>query len=615
MAFDGFTGSVTYRTGNVFGHIMNDQTSSLGAFELSQNFQRINFLLQRLFLAVSRREVRNPGVEGPGQPLLLRAAAGQMQSWMSNPMKTFSSQLQFWQNTTALYAELTQAMLSGAQHMPKAEAEPADARFADDEWSKHPFFYYLKRQYQIMSAYLESLADTASEGEDEKHSEQIHFFTHQLVDMFSPANFLASNPVAIKKAVETNGRSLVEGLENLVKDLERNGGDLLVTLSDPEAFKVGETLATTKGHVIHETPLFQLIRYEPTTEKVYARPLLLIPPWINKYYILDLQPKSSLVKWLTEQGFAVYIVSWKNPREELRAAGMDTYVLEGVIPAVQKVDELHGRDGVNVVGYCIGGTTLALSQAWLGKTRHDNPAKSCTFFTALTDFEDPGPLKSFIDEGFIAGITIEAQRKGFLDQRIMARTFSYLRPNDLVYGPAVKAYLLGEARPKFDLLFWNEDSTRLPERMTQEYLTHLYRDNVFAHGAFEIEGVKVGLDDIKVPHYVVACEKDHIAPWTASFKGLARLKGGGRFVLAQSGHIAGIVNHPDKKKYGYWVSDADPGEDLDAWRAGTEAHDGSWWPDWAAWLGKRSGKKVSAAESFPESVPRLEPAPGRYVRE
>ena len=424
MAFDGFTGSVTYRTGNVFGHIMNDQTSSLGAFELSQNFQRINFLLQRLFLAVSRREVRNPGVEGPGQPLLLRAAAGQMQSWMSNPMKTFSSQLQFWQNTTALYAELTQAMLSGAQRMPKAEAEPADARFADDEWSKHPFFYYLKRQYQIMSAYLETLADTASEGEDEKHSEQIHFFTHQLVDMFSPANFLASNPVAIKKAVETNGRSLVEGLENLVKDLERNGGDLLVTLSDPEAFKVGETLATTKGHVIHETPLFQLIRYEPATEKVYARPLLLIPPWINKFYILDLQPKSSLVKWLTEQGFAVYIVSWKNPREELRTAGMDTYVLEGVIPAMHKVDELHGKDGINVVGYCIGGTTLALSQAWLAKTRQDNPARSCTFFTALTDFEDPGPLKSFIDEGFIAGIMIEAQRKGYLDQRIMARTCS-----------------------------------------------------------------------------------------------------------------------------------------------------------------------------------------------
>lgn len=597
---------------------MTDGMSPVGAFELSQNFQRINFLLQRLFLALSRREIRNPGVEGPGQPFFLRAAASHAQGWMSNPMKALNSQMQFWQNTTALYAELTQAMLSGAGRMtPKAAEDeaPADARFADAEWSKHPFFYYLRRQYQIMSEYLESIADTASTGEDEKHTEQVHFFTHQLVDLFSPANFLASNPVAIKKAVETNGRSLVEGLENLVKDLERSGGDLLVTLSDPEAFKVGETLATTKGHVVEDTALYQLIRYEPTTDKVHARPLLLVPPWINKFYILDLQPKSSLVKWLTDQGFAVYIVSWKNPREELRTYGMDSYVTQGVVPAMKKVDALHGNDGVNVVGYCIGGTTLALTQAWLQKTKQENPAKSVTFFTALTDFEDPGPLKSFIDEGFISGIMIEAQRKGFLDQRIMARTFSFLRPNDLVYGPAVKAYLLGEARPKFDLLFWNEDSTRLPERMAREYLTHLYRDNLFAKGAFEIEGTHVGLDDIKMPHYVVACEKDHIAPWTASFKGLTRLKGGGRFVLAQSGHIAGIVNHPDKKKYGYWVSDADPGTDLDAWRAGTDAHDGSWWPDWATWLARRSGKKIDAAESFPASVPRLEPAPGRYVRE
>ncbi len=593
---------------------MTDGMSSLGAFELGQNFQRINFLLQRLFLALSRREIRNPGVEGPGQPLFLRAAMNQAQGWMTNPMQALNTHIQFWQNTTALYAELTQAMASGAARMPTVEGDK-DARFSDEEWSKHPFFYYLKRQYQIMSAYLESLADGASQGEDEKHAEQIHFFTHQLVDLFSPANFLASNPVAIKKAVETNGRSLVEGLENLVKDLERSGGDLLVTLSDPEAFKVGETLATTKGHVVFQTDLFQLIRFEPATEKVYARPLLLIPPWINKYYILDLQPKSSLVKWLTEQGFAVYIVSWKNPREELRDYGMDSYVEEGVLPALRKVDELHGNDGVNVVGYCIGGTTLALTLALLGKTKADNPAKSATFFTALTDFADPGPLKSFIDEGFISGITVEAQRKGYLDQRIMARTFSYLRPNDLVYGPAVKAYLLGEARPKFDLLFWNEDSTRLPERMAREYLTLLYRDNLFANGGFEIEGHNVSLDDIKIPHYVVACEKDHIAPWDASFKGLTRLKGDGRFVLAQSGHIAGIVNHPDKKKYGYWVSDADPGTDLDAWRAGTTANEGSWWPDWSAWLAKRSGKKIDAAESFPQSTPRLEPAPGKYVRE
>jgi polyhydroxyalkanoate synthase len=593
---------------------MNDGMSSLGAFELGQNFQRINFLLQRLFLALSRREIRNPGVEGPGQPFFMRAAMGQAQSWMTNPMKAFNTHIQFWQNTTALYAELTQAMLSGAARMPKAAGDTEDSRFSDGEWSKHPFFYYLKRQYQIMAAYLESLANTSDPAKDPKHSEQIHFFTHQLVDLFSPSNFLASNPVAIRKAVETNGRSLVEGLENLVKDLERSGGDLLVTLSDPDAFTVGETLANTKGHVVHETSLFQLIRYEPVTEKVYARPLLLTPPWINKYYILDLQPKSSLVKWLVEQGFAVYIISWKNPREEMRDYGMDSYVEEGVLPALQKVDEFHGNEGVNIVGYCIGGTTLALTLAWLGKTKQENPAKSATFFTALTDFEDPGPLKAFIDEGFISGIMIEAQRKGYLDQRIMARTFSFLRPNDLVYGPAVKAYLLGEPRPKFDLLFWNEDSTRLPERMAREYLTNLYRDNLFASGGFEIDDAHVSLDDIKIPHYVVACEKDHIAPWNASFKGLSRLRGGGRFVLAQSGHIAGIVNHPDKKKYGYWVSDETP-TDLDAWRAGSAPHEGSWWPDWAAWLARRSGKKIDAADSFPKSIPRLEPAPGRYVRE
>ncbi|HVY90053.1 MAG TPA: class I poly(R)-hydroxyalkanoic acid synthase [Hyphomonadaceae bacterium] len=594
---------------------MNGQEglSSASAFELGQNFQRINFLLQRLFLALSRREIRNPGVEGPGQPFFLRAMIGQAQGWMTNPMKAFNTHLQFWQNTTALYAELTQAMLTGAMQRKPAEGDD-DARFNDAEWSKHPFFYYLRRQYQIMSAYLESLADTASTGEDEKHAEQVHFFTQQLVDLFSPSNFLASNPVAIKKAVETNGRSLVEGLENLVKDLERNSGDLLVTLSDPEAFKVGESIATAPGHVVYETELFQLIRYTPTTEKVYARPLMLIPPWINKFYILDLQPKSSLVRWLVDQGYAVYIVSWKNPREEMRDYGMDSYVTEGVLPAMQHVDGLHGNDGINVVGYCIGGTSLSITLAWLNKTKQPNPAKSATFFTALTDFEDPGPLKSFIDEGFISGIMIESQRKGYLDQKIMARTFSYLRPNDLVYGPAVKAYLLGEPRPKFDLLFWNEDSTRLPERMAREYLTHLYRDNQFSKDDFEIKGVKVGLDDIKIPHYVVACEKDHIAPWKASFTGLARAQGEGRFVLAQSGHIAGIVNHPDKKKYGYWVSDETPAN-LDQWRAGSEAHDGSWWPDWAQWLSRRSGKKIDAKESFPSSTPRLEPAPGRYVRE
>ncbi|MEZ5939085.1 MAG: class I poly(R)-hydroxyalkanoic acid synthase [Hyphomonadaceae bacterium] len=584
-----------------------EQMGASGAFELSQNFQRINFLLQRLFLALSKREIRNPGVEGPGQPFFLRAALGHAAGIMSNPMRSFTAHLQFWQNTTALYAELTQAMLTGRHALPKIEP---DARFKDEEWSSHPFFYYLKRQYQIMSAYLESLADTADLGDDKKHSDQIHFFTRQLVDLFSPSNFLASNPVAIRRAVETNGRSLVEGLENLVKDLERAGGDLLVTLSDPEAFKVGESLAVTPGKVVHETQMYQLIRYDPVGEQVYTRPLLLVPPWINKFYILDLQPKSSLIKWMTEQGFSVHVVSWRNPVEEHRDWGFDTYVFDGVLDAIRETNRLAGTSDLNVTGYCIGGTALAIALAWLSKQKGKSPVQSATFFTALTDFEDPGPLKAFIDESFVSGIMMEAQKHGYLDNRIMAKTFSYLRPNDLVYGPAVKAYLLGEPRPKFDLLFWNEDSTRLPERMAREYLVHLYGENQFAAGKFDVQGTNVAISDINVPHYVVACEKDHIAPWRASFKGLSKAGGDGRFILAQSGHIAGVINHPAKNKYGYWMSEEIP-TDLDKWREGSEAHEGSWWPDWAAWLAKRSGKKIEVAVE--EEDGGLEQAPGHYV--
>ncbi|MBI1339988.1 class I poly(R)-hydroxyalkanoic acid synthase [bacterium] len=588
-----------------------DGLSPASALELVQNFQRLNFLLQRLFLALVKREVRNPGVEGPGQPFFMRAAMGHAAGLWSNPMKAFNTQAQFWQNTTALYAELTQAMLTGGAN-PLPTDEP-DARFSDAEWSKHPFFYFLKRQYQIMSSYWESVAESVDVS-DQKHFEQIQFFTRQLVDFFSPSNFFASNPVAIRRAIDTNGRSLVEGLGNFVRDLERSDGDLLVTLADPDAFVVGDSLASTKGAVVHETDLFQLLRYEPTTEKVHARPLLLVPPWINKFYILDLQPKSSLVRWLTDQGFAVYVVSWRNPREDMREAGLDTYVFDGVLAAAEAVNELSGSDSCNVVGYCIGGTALAMSLAWISKSGAPSPFRSATFFTALTDFEDPGPLKAFIDESFVSGIMLEAQQKGYLDHRIMARTFSFLRPNDLVYGPAVKAYLLGEPLPRFDLLFWNQDSTRLPERMTAEYLTLLYRDNAFATGEFQLGEVKVSPSDIKIPHYVVACEKDHIAPWRASFKGLARARGDGRFVLAQSGHIAGVINPPDKKKYGYWVSDETP-EDLDAWRTRTEAHEGSWWPDWAKWLAKRSGRKVAAEAAYPDELPKLQPAPGSYVLE
>ncbi len=313
------------------------------------------------------------------------------------------------------------------------------------------------------------------------------------------------------------------------------------------------------------------------------------------------------------QGFAVHIVSWRNPTAEHADWGMDSYVFDGVLKAIEAVCEHNDSEDCNVTGYCIGGTAVSMALAWLGKQKQLKPVRSATFFTALTDFEDPGPISAFLDESFVPSIMVEARRKGYLDNKIMARTFSFLRPKDLVYGPAVHAYLLGEPRPKFDLLFWNEDSTRLPARMAGEYLNRLYGDNELSVGRYELNGEQVGMADIKVPHYVVACEKDHIAPWEASFKGLAKAGGDGRFILAQSGHIAGIVNPPAKKKYGYWTNPEIP-HDLEAWRAGSEAHEGSWWGDWAAWLGRRSGKKIDASASFPDSTPRLEPAPGSYVK-
>jgi polyhydroxyalkanoate synthase len=587
-----------------------DRLNARGANELGQNFHKINLLLQRLFLALGRRELRNPGVEGPGQPFLMRAALGQANALLTNPLPVMAASIEFWKKTAALHAEMTRMILQGGP--PPAETE-TDARFRDEEWASHPLFYYLKRQYQILSSYLDLLADEA-DGEDAPHAGQVRFFTRQLLDLFAPSNFLASNPVALKRAVDTHGASLVQGLENLVSDIERAGGDILVTLSDPSAFEVGVNLATAKGAVVFETELFQILRYAPSTETVLERPLLIIPPWINKYYILDLTETNSMVRWLTSRGFMVHIVSWKNADASMREFGMDTYVFDGILKAAEIVDGLCGRRGVNITGYCIGGTGLALALAWAGKTGFKSPIRSATFFTALTDFTDPGQLGMFIDETFISGIEIETRKKGFLDNRIMARTFSFLRPNDLVYGPAVKAYLLGEPRPKFDLLFWNEDSTRLPERMALEYLRRLYRDNEFARGVYDIGGVAVQPGDIAIPHYVVACEKDHIAPWRSSFAGLAKASGSGRFVLAQSGHIAGVINPPEKRKYGYWVSDKPP-HSPDSWRETTTAADGSWWPDWASWLSRRSGKRIDAAASWREEARPIEPAPGRYVLE
>jgi polyhydroxyalkanoate synthase len=412
--------------------------------------------------------------------------------------------------------------------------------------------------------------------------------------------------------VQTDGESLVRGLENLVRDIEANGGELLVTLADPAAFKVGQNIGATEGSVVFRNRLFELIQYAPTTERVHRTPLVIFPPWINKFYILDLKPQNSLIRWIVDQGFTLFVVSWVNPDASHAEIGMDDYIREGFLTAIDEVRDITGVAKVNTVGYCIAGTTLALTLAWLQRSKKA-PVRSATFFTALTDFADQGEFTPFLSDDFIDGIEREVAERGVLSNRIMARTFSFLRSNDLIYQPAIRSYMMGEPPPAFDLLFWNGDGTNLPARMTVEYLRRLCQNNDFAAGHYTVAGTPVALSDVTVPVCAVACQNDHIAAWRSSFAGVAAMGSKDKtFILSESGHIAGIVNPPGKDKYGHYASDAAL-TTPDEWMQAAQFSKSSWWPRWGAWLAERSGAKVAARVPGAGGRAILAPAPGTYV--
>ena len=452
------------------------------------------------------------------------------------------------------------------------------------------------------------------DGLDPADAKRVAFFSQQIVDLFSPTNFLATNPEAMARAVETEGESLVRGLENLVRDIEANHGDWLVTLSDPDAFRVGGNIATTPGKVVHRNRLFELIQYAPATEKVHATPIVLFPPWINKFYVLDLKPQNSLVKYVVDQGYTLFVVSWVNPDESYADTTLADYVEHGFLEAIETAKAITGQPRVNAVGYCIAGTTLALTLALLER-RGDASVGSATFLTTLADFSDPGEMGVFLDADFVDGIEREGRAKGYLDKFFMSRTFSYLRSNDLIYGPAIRSYMLGEAPPAFDLLHWNGDGTNLPGPMVTEYLRKLCIGNEFATTGFDLLGEEgLTLADVRLPVCDVACETDHIANWRGAWE-TARAMGSEEktFILSQSGHIAGIVNPPSKKKYGHYVNPDMGAASPDAWRAGATFAEGSWWPRWTEWLRSRSGDEVPAREPGGADHPPLMDAPGTYV--
>ncbi|WP_147125547.1 class I poly(R)-hydroxyalkanoic acid synthase [Shimia ponticola] len=581
--------------------------------KLKENLQRVDALTKRLIAAVAQKQEPTPqSLQGPSHELFMRAASAYVTEMMANPAKIIEHQVSYWSKSVQHYVEAQQALAQGKLQAPQDDM-PFDRRFANPMWDTHPYFNFLKQQY-MLNAEAVGQAIQDIEHLEPREKKRVEYFSRQIVDMFSPSNFLGTNPEALERAVETDGESLVRGLENLVADIEANHGDLLVTLADRDAFRVGENLATTPGRVVFQNRLFELIQYDPTTEEVEKPPILVFPPWINKFYILDLKDRNSMIKWLVDQGHTVFVVSWVNPDPSYADVGMLDYVEDGYETAIAEAKKAAKVKKLNVVGYCIAGTTLALTLARRAKRGNTDDINSATFFTTLTDFSDQGEVGVFLNNDFINGIVDECKDKGVLESIYMARTFSYLRSNDLIYGPAIKSYMMGEAPPAFDLLYWNGDSTNLPGKMAIEYLRGLCQDDLFANGGFTLGEDTLYLQEVDVPVCAIACETDHIAAWRSSYYGVQKMSSVDKtFILSESGHIAGIVNPPSKKKYGHYIN-PDLKRAAEPWKEKADFHDGSWWPRWDAWLQDRNEDgKVKARKPGGSKHDSLPQAPGTYV--
>jgi len=537
------------------------------------------------------------------------AAAGQ-HLW-SNPARLMQANMRLWQNHMQLWQNASQAMLTATPTEAVALPEAGDRRFRHEAWQDNPLFNLIQQSYLITSRWL---VDTmaGSEELDPEVARKVRFYTQQIADAFAPTNFIWTNPEVAEETLKTSGKNLMRGLENFRRDIERGGGKLDISQTDPEAFVLGENVATTPGKVVFQNELLQLIQFEPVTEQVYNRPLLIVPPWINKYYILDLSPKNSFLKWMVEQGYTVFVVSWVNPDTHLADKTFADYMSEGILEAVGAVKKATGARDMNAIGYCIGGTLLAATLAVMAE-RGDKSIKSTTFFTSQVDFSEAGDLKVFVDHAQVDNVDKLSAETGYLDSKYMFQTFNMLRANDLIWSFYVNNYLLGRDPMPFDLLFWNADATRMPRACHLYYLREMYiNNNLVKPGALELDGTPVDLRKVDMPIYLQASKEDHIAPYKSVFKAVEHFGGPVRFMLAGSGHTAGVINPPDKNKYQYWLNKDQP-KDLQEWLDGAEEHPGSWWPDWDRWLSKRSGKKVPARMPGKGELPALEDAPGSYV--
>jgi polyhydroxyalkanoate synthase subunit PhaC len=567
---------------------------------------------QRILSEFLSRNSTSGGV-GMGDPMNIGQAFMELTAkMMANPAQMIEAQTNLWRGYMDLWRNTTLRMM-GQEAEPVIAPDKADRRFKDEAWSENAVFDYLKQSYLLTSQWMQNTVGEV-EGLDAQTKRKVDFYTKQFADAIAPTNFAMTNPEVLRLTAETKGENLVKGLQHMLEDLEKGKGRLRISMTDEAAFKVGENVAVTPGKVVFQNDLIQLIQYMPTTEKVHETPIVIMPPWINKYYILDLRPKNSLVKWLTDQGFTTFIVSWVNPGEKQAAKTFDDYMLEGAIAAIDAAKKACGVKQINIAGYCIGGTLLAATLAYL-KTKKDNSIASATFITALTDFKEAGDIRVFIDDKQVESLEQRMDEAGgYLEGSDMATSFNMLRSNDLIWSFVVNNYLLGKDPFPFDLLYWNSDSTRMPKAMHSFYLRNMYlENNLVKPGGIKLAGVPIDLTTIDLPSYFISCKEDHIAPWATTYIGTQLLKGPTRFVLSGSGHIAGVVNAPAANKYGYATNDKLPAT-AEKWLADAKEHPGSWWTDWQAWLAPKSGEMIAARTPGNGGLKVVEDAPGSFVK-
>ncbi|MDX2307326.1 MAG: class I poly(R)-hydroxyalkanoic acid synthase [Hyphomicrobium sp.] len=529
--------------------------------------------------------------------------------WMSDPTSFATAQAELVTQYAELYNRTFLKMMGETQE-PVIEPAPTDNRFRDPEWSNNPYFDFIKQAYLLTTKWAEdNLARTELEAAERHKAE---FYLRQLSSAFSPSNFPMTNPEVVREMCQTNARNLVEGMHQLLGDMERSGDLMRITQTDATAFEVGKNLATTPGKVVFQNELLQLIQYSPSTDKVREIPILVTPPWINKYYVLDLTPQKSLMKWIVDQGYTVFVISWVNPDASMANRTFEDYMLEGLLAAADAVCRETKVPQCNVLGYCVGGTMVGTTLAWLA-ARGETPFKSVTFLTTQVDFSRAGDLLLFTEDEQLANLEEVMKERGYLDGSRMANVFNMMRPRDLIWPYVVNNYLLGRKPFPFDLLYWNQDSTRIAAACHAFYLREYYNENKLAKGQMKFGGVKLDLGKIALPIFHLATRDDHIAPAESVYIGARMMKGPIEFVLAGSGHIAGVINPPDKIKYQYWTNPDLSPPHLAQWIEKAEEHPGSWWPYWNEWLARQSGEWTLPREPG-ETIGVIEDAPGSYVK-